>query len=499
MTAAAESLSLISLKCASNVFDLSSGQIHASIRDQIVRGQILVLDLCRADPSFQNLLIVGGGIAGIAAGMVAVGKGKTVVIADRNHHLLSLQNQVSDRYIGPFMYEWPSSFSDDQSYPPINPPTLWAAPMAETPQWSSAAPLTAMAWANQVLNWLKQLPTGKKPVIWYGVDKNAIATFVKAFVAVSSASCVSAIEGHLVRPNLLFKGSQAGQQIQPHYVLLAAGMGTEDCKLYDADDKHRQNGIDVCSPAFWAPDKLRSSGAAYEEIAIFGGGDGALQDVLRALTRFDHPLQFMEELCSKRSISRDFQRLMPHLLALESQNRLLDIWTQASDKAAHLDNTCRSLAQKLAAKRSIRRAVLANLRDGSGIVHHIVRESHFTKAYLLNRLLVHLVHACMPKRYGKQWWNKRSRMDYRLHMDTTVEQVFPKTLSSPARVTIKPAGGKAVMLQPHQFAVRYGIVKDSVAGEQILAEAQMVQISAIDRGDRTVLRYIPLPFVVPGP
>ena len=56
-----DSLSLLSLKVASNVFDLSSGLHHVSIRDQIVRAQLAVRDLKRGDKSLHSLLIVGAG------------------------------------------------------------------------------------------------------------------------------------------------------------------------------------------------------------------------------------------------------------------------------------------------------------------------------------------------------------------------------------------------------------------------------------------------------
>nr|NLU60156.1 hypothetical protein [Pseudomonas sp. BIGb0427] len=49
-----DSLSLLSLKVAPNVFDLSSGMHHVSIRDQIVRAQLLVRDLLHADPELKG-------------------------------------------------------------------------------------------------------------------------------------------------------------------------------------------------------------------------------------------------------------------------------------------------------------------------------------------------------------------------------------------------------------------------------------------------------------
>ena len=107
-----DSLSLLSLKVASNVFDLSSGLHHISIRDQMVRAQLAVRDLKRGDPELDSLLIVGAGVAGIAAALEAEARGvRSVVVVEAAAQPFSLLRGVTERYIGPFMYEWPSSFS----------------------------------------------------------------------------------------------------------------------------------------------------------------------------------------------------------------------------------------------------------------------------------------------------------------------------------------------------------------------------------------------------
>ncbi|MFP3245845.1 MAG: hypothetical protein RXR20_14995, partial [Paraburkholderia sp.] len=66
-----DTLALLGLKAKSNIFDLSSDLVHVSMRDQIVRAQILVRDLCAADPNLQRILVVGAGVAGISAAMAA--------------------------------------------------------------------------------------------------------------------------------------------------------------------------------------------------------------------------------------------------------------------------------------------------------------------------------------------------------------------------------------------------------------------------------------------
>jgi NADPH-dependent 2,4-dienoyl-CoA reductase/sulfur reductase-like enzyme len=111
-------LSLLAHKVAPNVFDLSSLQWHVSIRDQIVRAQLLMADLCMADKDIDSVLIIGMGAAGISAAMAACEQGiPNVYVVDRADAPFKLFRGVTSRFVGPFMYEWPSSFHADQGYP----------------------------------------------------------------------------------------------------------------------------------------------------------------------------------------------------------------------------------------------------------------------------------------------------------------------------------------------------------------------------------------------
>ncbi len=111
-------LALLSLKVAPNVFDISSGQYHVSIRDQIVRAQLLVRDLCCLDDVFKSVLVVGAGAGGAAVAVAAAAAGKKVRLIDAADAPFNLQRGTTKRFVGPFMYEWPESIHSNQSYPP---------------------------------------------------------------------------------------------------------------------------------------------------------------------------------------------------------------------------------------------------------------------------------------------------------------------------------------------------------------------------------------------
>ena len=307
-------LSLLSTKVASNVFDLSSGMHHVSIRDQMVRAQIVIRDLCRGDSDFESLLIVGAGVAGICAALEAIQRGvKQVVVVDVREAPFSLLRDVHHRYVGPFMYEWPSTFSNNQSYP-VHQTTPWSNADAQL-QWISKDPVSADALANLLTQELKykltQINHGVL-TICVNVSKSRIHRIIQLFAKTESARSLSRLQRQppitaktfYLMDALIWPSAPAGQKsminITPNYVLLAAGMGVENRRLVMNDpnsDPYR--GENYTGSSFWAKnlqEDLFDPKTANQHVAIFGGGDGALQDTLRTLTGCKHPLQFMSFL-----------------------------------------------------------------------------------------------------------------------------------------------------------------------------------------------------------
>ncbi|UZW60064.1 FAD-dependent oxidoreductase [Lysobacter enzymogenes] len=113
-----DSLALLTLKCAPNVFDLSADMSHASIRDQVVRARLLARDLAALPQPPRSVLVVGAGFAGVSAALTLAKAGIAVTVVEVNPKPFELQWHADDRYVAPFMYEWPSYGADDQRYPP---------------------------------------------------------------------------------------------------------------------------------------------------------------------------------------------------------------------------------------------------------------------------------------------------------------------------------------------------------------------------------------------
>ena len=497
-----DSLSLLSLKVASNVFDLSSGLHHVSILDQIVRARLAVRDLKRGDPSLQSLLIVGAGVAGIAAALEAAKREvKNVLVVEIGLEPFGLLKHTTGRYVGPYMYEWPSSFSRQQSYPNHG-KTPWEIHSTAQIRWTSNKPMSADQLADKLTNdlplWMKEIVANGNvaPTICVDVNRHRISDFVKNFARHESARAMSRLQNRTpTNPirfgywnDLVWPGGHAAEAtIDPQYILLAAGMGKENVKLVKQDELGNDyQGLNYIGPEFWGNDTLMNSDIVNRRVSVFGGGDGALQDVLRALTRCDHPLQFIEFLEKDQAIKNALSRVMPDLLAIDRQGRLFGTWTQKNEEYLNVDTVCKNIAERLARDRRVVRRVIQGIAIGSGLVTLFVRGGYFDKSYLLNRFLVHLIWAC--KRAQKSMWSKRVDLQVCFNQYAVAYGVG---LNGIHDVMIKQTGSSAPAYR-HScdvIAVRYGIEPGTVPG------AQLIQVSPKRSKQRTSLARVELPFV----
>lgn len=470
-------LSILALKTAPDVFDLSSGLVHVSIRDQIVRARLLVRDLDAAMPARKKLLIVGAGIAGVAAACAAATHGYQVVVLDTREVPISLQGSTKKRYIGPHMYEWPSAFYADQRYPGPD-PLYWPGGIADCPEWGAQQPVNGQEFASQVRQWLAiwlhsaHPAPYRAPMFLMNVTREHVSAFVKdsfvpaAIAAKGQPAEVSGIFNGKTWPD----GGVIGTSFAPDFVLLAAGMGAESTTLPGAGK--------VSGPAFWSDEFL---GTADESLAVFGTGDGALQDVLCALTKFEHPLRFIDHLQKTAAGRKALLQAEKQLGAVEAQHRLMSSWTVGKTICKYVDSKCVSAAQTVLPHLIAR--VRSALRQGSGKVWLISKSDHVTKAYMLNRFVFHLVRLCI-----EHDGPSASCRPFVWCLDTQVVEAKKKW--GYVQVTLdKPP--KSIVVD--YVAVRFGLgagEEDGPAGQQL------VGISKKKSAKRTTLAQVPLPYVV---
>jgi len=467
---------MLALKVAPNVFDISSQLVHVSMRDQVVRARLLVRDLKLSKLKCDRILIVGAGIAGISAAAAAAAQGVEALVVDTNSEPMALQGSVTSRWVGPFMYEWPLVHSGNQDYPP-NHPSFWDVPDRDTPSWSQTDPVPSSVLSGDVRTWLTKYLGGvwksprKRPRFLMSVNGSQVSHYVKKVFTPGGTNAATFIGTSWPL------GGPSAVAFEPDYILLAAGMGREDVEL----TKGGFSGV-----PFWSNDDLKDTVVQRQRMAVFGGGDGALQDVFRALTSFDHPLSLMKQLQVGAS-GQALQQLIPGLTVIEGQSRLLGTWTARKDQWKVLDTKCAEFAKTFSKDADAVAKVAAAIRPGAGQIHLFVRGEGFSKAYLLNRFVIYLIEHAMlasPHQFA-------GKMALKIVRNVTAVQSTPMTANG-IRFRTRPTKGSGV-LRTHRFdrvVVRFGIVEGTIPG------LQMVSLTASPPEHRTTLAQVPLPFVV---
>ena len=501
-----DSLSLLAHKIAPNVFDLSSNQINVSIRDQMVRGEQLVTDLKAAHPEAHAILIVGMGAAGMTAAITACELGfKNVCVVDSAAKPFSLFRGIKTRYVGPYMYEWPSPFYNDQSYP-AHSSTPWQAGKRPALQWTAPQPISADQLARELTTGLREWHENRKKKkasrhsrlhLLVSIEKKMVQRFVRDFARTEGirARVESAQRPEKVRFSEYAQSSKPWpglltppppMDFAPDYVILAAGMGVETLHIPGVYNKDM-------SPGFWAADGLKEPGVAQQATVVVGGGDGAIQDSLRALTPYHHPLEFIADLERTPEARAALALQVPMLLSADRQLRQHTSWSRVHSGFMMVDQACRTAAADLASEPNIKQFVLSTLHVGRGIVSHYVRGAHFDKAYLLNRFVIYLIAACVAARGVRNG----DRMGFSLRFGVEVRTARPigpvGKEETKWRIALGPSGAPFKTYKRcytvDRVVVRFGIHPDSVPGPTL------IQFSKRYAGHRTTLNRVELPFI----
>jgi PAS domain-containing protein len=260
-------LFLASLFARDGFFDLGGKISPGSIRDQIVRAS-LFSELAQAHGYVSGrrdkVLIIGAGAAGLTVALrMASIQGVKVVLADRNKEPLSLQGDNDQRFISPSLYDWPSTHFSFEEF---------AGKCL--PEYHEGTPADfAEGWRREFNNALRS-------------SGGSLRFFGQTSVDVDESG-----EG----PPWRIGFSSAGQTWTDefHLVVACRGFGRERCPDV-LDTRGNKTGAELPIFGFWEPDPypppagtLREvpPGGPWEQeyctVAILGGGDGAIQDMIR--------------------------------------------------------------------------------------------------------------------------------------------------------------------------------------------------------------------------
>lgn len=508
-TSEIDCLSLLAHKVGPRVFDLSSQQVHVSVRDQMVRAQLLVRDLHQVDPQAQRLLIIGMGAAGMSAAMRACEEGFAQVhVVDVAAQPFALFHGVQARHVGPYMYEWPSPFHWDQSYP-AHEATPWGDAGHSPLAWQAAEPIRAADFGMVLLDSFNQWRTKRiennksVPHLHTRVPKAAIKKYLKQFVKAQTQHWQQSRHGPVREHTPAFKVPAGAQpwpsdahpppppeSFAPDHIIVAVGMGKEVLSL--------PGSARLRTPPFWANDRLKSPITTRQHVVVLGGGDGAMQDALRALTIFEHPVSFIQHMASHPQVSALLSTELPHLLSADRQMRQHGNWSADTHGLRMVDQACAAAAKRVAQCAAAQALVVRALREGSGHVTLLVREPFFDKAYLLNRFVTHLLAetlAAMRPPLPTPSTKHSSTMGFTLAFNHEVVK-FHK---GPGRgfcgtLDVRTPGGHITPMNAGLVVVRFGIDKNTVPGLQ-LVQLTDPSVPGANSRQRTTFKRVELPFV----
>jgi hypothetical protein len=257
------------------IYNISSSIRPVSVRDQMVRAQLLVRHLCLAGELGENdrLLVIGGGVAGVTAALCAQREARHATLIEEKDSLFSTFEDCTTRQIDPYLYEWPSPCWTCEGYSG-DVPLLWTAgePAAivedlrrQTAHLHNPAQLTIVYGARRypdgnLIEGPHDNPTAYNLRIT-GVQKEADGTLR----AVDQTKRFSAI-------------------------IVAQGQGAENTEAGEF------TGL-----SFWANDTYQEPNLGLPtppRVLIAGSGDGALQDFIRIVAR-KHPADLIRAIEKK--------------------------------------------------------------------------------------------------------------------------------------------------------------------------------------------------------
>lgn len=159
------------------------------------------------------------------------------------------------------------------------------------------------------------------------------------------------------------------------------------------------------STRFWQRDALQTAAAG--SVLVSGGGDGGLQDFLRALTQLDGARLLLDALLRRNAVADAINRVVPDLLAHEAQAARSLAWndpSHPSDDRPVLDRLHKSHERAVqavygSAGADVKAVLAANTPGDAWLLHS---QSYFTQCYALNRFLVMLLREYFDRSGGSQ-------------------------------------------------------------------------------------------------
>lgn len=372
---------LVAHHAAPRVFDISGKLSPVSVRDQMIRGQLFAQ---RAEAAGEitskpgeGLLILGAGAGGVAAGITAASLGVPTTVLEPSPYPFRTQTRCSTRWIDPTQYDWPLDHWVAGQFPltGLPPPLPWR---------SGFATHAAAFWQTALQSFLIG---GGSPLL----DLKLATTFINCQCPAGASN----IQATYFAQNTLQTHSYGA-------VLVAVGFGTENIQV----------GPTYRGFAFWESDLFSAPnwgmpGSAAPRIVISGAGDGALQDLLRIMTRLDSAKDVLDGSGVSAGAAmqlKDLDRAAHGAMAWGAGPQHDHAWH------AFLDTECRRLVRFELQQSAVRQKLATMLRHMPQHIELIHSCTHLTPLYVLNRFLAWLIAEYLKEEKGVSLLVARTRL-----------------------------------------------------------------------------------------
>jgi hypothetical protein len=365
-----------------------------SIRDQQNRAIMLVEEAFQRSildaSSKLPLLIAGGGFAGVTALLHAHHLKIPTLLIEETSGLLSLQYACSSRGICPTQYLFPAHYYGDNSFlisgqQPLN--------NAYPHDWQRNSIDQICVHHHRLLrqNGISEIGGPLSPT-WNG----SIGYLLNNTATVNQPR----VNGQQwIGVSYSNSSQQLGLPDQVQMILETPGFGVETCAP-------EHNPYPVPCKRFWEHDRLGEpnlglSTPPKEAVAVVvGGGDGALQDLLRLLFQPNKDgLFYSIELLTRTGLQQQPQ-FMQRLADLQQQVDIKSLWLTENDTQSFFESIHHwinrwfdELFQDANLRNSVNQAIMKALRPDNERPRKIVfvhPHRAFSQCYLLNRMLVML-------------------------------------------------------------------------------------------------------------
>ena len=368
---------LLAHEVAEYIYNVADVAYPVSIRDQMNRARWLVDKAHDAgffgparDSKFRCLLVCGAGAAGVTAALHAISLGVRTVLVEKSAAPFLRQRLCRSRWIDPVQYDWSANHWAAAGFPHAGPPM----PLPWTADRSHRLAFRWQLRLNAALN-------------------NPLLTFRRQECVIGLPVFVRNATGEVQGVEVEF---QSGLVDAYGMVLWCTGFG----------DERRFAPPNYTGFAFWDTDPFERSdwGVSPRPTQlrgiVSGGGDGALQDVIRLATRRKSASELWRTLLTSGWSMPDEMRHI--LFAAEDQAQRALLWCKPSSLDEHralqrLHDTyvqaVRNLTLLHPARGLLIDSLTALLRANPHPLLLVHSCTHFSRCYGLNHLLVLLLEA----------------------------------------------------------------------------------------------------------